>query len=214
MNIKSIATLLALLSGCLQGQTLNDFSSFYVSDRTYFEGTWAAGSFAPANTFSQGDGVYNITGGKNDIGSLVTYYFLNSDASDFAPISIGSNRFLSLTAMALPGTTAPSLTIRFSDNAGDTNFASASFDLTKLSTTSYTTLTTPIEIRDDKFLDFDWSAIQSYVVSGGITGGTDSFNISFDNLAAVSAIPEPSTYAAIFGALTLGGVCYRRYRRK
>jgi hypothetical protein len=30
----------------------------------------------------------------------------------------------------------------------------------------------------------------------------------------VSAIPEPSTYAAIFGALTLGGVCYRRYRRK
>ena len=29
-----------------------------------------------------------------------------------------------------------------------------------------------------------------------------------------SPIPEPSTYAAIFGALTLGGVCYRRYRRK
>ena len=30
----------------------------------------------------------------------------------------------------------------------------------------------------------------------------------------VTAVPEPSTYAAIFGVLTLGGVCYRRYRRK
>lgn len=30
----------------------------------------------------------------------------------------------------------------------------------------------------------------------------------------VTAVPEPSTYAAIFGVLTLSGVCYRRYRRK
>jgi len=37
--------------------------------------------------------------------------------------------------------------------------------------------------------------------------------MTFDSIALTS-IPEPSTYAAIFGALTLGGVCYRRYRRK
>jgi len=50
----------------------------------------------------------------------------------------------------------------------------------------------------------------------GITttaSGTDAFRMTFDSIALTS-IPEPSTYAAIFGALTLGGVCYRRYRRK
>jgi hypothetical protein len=31
-------------------------------------------------------------------------------------------------------------------------------------------------------------------------------------LASVTAVPEPSTYAAIFGALALGFVAYRRRR--
>jgi hypothetical protein len=47
-------------------------------------------------------------------------------------------------------------------------------------------------------------------LASSVSYGVEPYMIS----DRVSTIPEPSTYAAIFGALTLGGVCYRRYRRK
>jgi len=46
-----------------------------------------------------------------------------------------------------------------------------------------------------------------------ILGGF-AYSDSFASTMVITAVPEPSTYAAIFGVLTLGGVCYRRYRRK
>jgi hypothetical protein len=46
---------------------------------------------------------------------------------------------------------------------------------------------------------------------GGVDQGVGIDNIQ---LTAVSAIPEPSTYAALFGALALGVVVYRRRRRR
>ncbi|WP_438480137.1 PEP-CTERM sorting domain-containing protein [Oleiharenicola lentus] len=53
----------------------------------------------------------------------------------------------------------------------------------------------------------------AYVSFGGGSIGSAAFRMTLDNLAAttsVSAIPEPSTYAAIFGAMALGLVAYRR----
>ena len=47
-------------------------------------------------------------------------------------------------------------------------------------------------------------------LASSVSYGVEPYMISDQ----ISPVPEPSTYAAIFGVLTLGGVCYRRYRRK
>jgi len=53
--------------------------------------------------------------------------------------------------------------------------------------------------------------INSAVTNGDIfIGSSDASNNLL--LASVTAVPEPSTYAAIFGALALGFVAYRRRR--
>ena len=48
-------------------------------------------------------------------------------------------------------------------------------------------------------------------VRNGSTGG--SINIDFNTLATTSAIPEPATYAALFGAASLGVVVWRKRRK-
>lgn len=45
-------------------------------------------------------------------------------------------------------------------------------------------------------------------------GSTDTFRFSFDEIiVSSSVIPEPSTYAAIFGAMALAFVAYRRRQK-
>lgn len=54
-------------------------------------------------------------------------------------------------------------------------------------------------------------------VTGTFSGNVflaDSSGNRFTNIVVVSAVPEPSTYAAIFGICALGYVGYRRYRAK
>ena len=48
-------------------------------------------------------------------------------------------------------------------------------------------------------------------VRNGSTGG--SLNINFDTLATTAAIPEPVTYAALFGAASLGLAVWRKRRK-
>ena len=44
--------------------------------------------------------------------------------------------------------------------------------------------------------------------------GSYDFNNSVMQTAVASAVPEPSTYAAVLGAMVLGVVGYRRFRRR
>lgn len=72
-----------------------------------------------------------------------------------------------------------------------------------LSDAIFQDLTTPIEFRL-----YGWSASSS--------GGTFSVNdFSFNGtVSALSAVPEPSTYAAIAGLLALAAAMYRRQRQR
>jgi hypothetical protein len=52
-------------------------------------------------------------------------------------------------------------------------------------------------------------AANQFVVRFSATGGE---RIMIDNFSVVTAVPEPSTYAALLGALALGVVMWRRRR--
>ena len=59
------------------------------------------------------------------------------------------------------------------------------------------------------------SQISFWSIGGGDSGGgTLPYQMTFDNLALVSAIPEPATNAAIAGGLALGLAWWRRKPRK
>lgn len=59
---------------------------------------------------------------------------------------------------------------------------------------------------------FDWSLTGLVTATKPLTGSDEgvAFNVSIGSVA----IPEPSTYAAIFGLLSLGVVQFRRFRQK
>jgi len=73
----------------------------------------------------------------------------------------------------------------------------------------------------DTYQSFSFNSIAGPDVSGGITlqltattgGATGStMSVTFDNVS-VSVVPEPGTYAAILGALSLGFILVRRRMR-
>ena len=209
MRILSLFAVALLQIASLGAQVLNDFSAFTSTVATNFEGSWTIsppGPDAALGTFSQGAGVYNITGGTNGELSKANFYFLNSAQDALEPLNIGSNTSLALRAMLLPGNAATALTVTLYDSSASTHAASVSYDFSSFSSATY--LTSVGALTAD--IGFDWSAIQSFSISGNMTGGTAALNISLDSLTAV---PEPSTYAAILGLATLGFVGYRRYRR-
>lgn len=103
---------------------------------------------------------------------------------------------------------ASSLRVFFFDN----NFltASAAFNATSFTTGSFSTAAEVLTPGSG----FNAANVMGFYITGNIPNGLARFNYSFDNLAvAASAIPEPSTYAAILGALALGFVAYRRRQR-
>jgi hypothetical protein len=206
--IKIIIPTLALFGVPAQSQVvLQTFSAVRDLDLNFFYGTWEAtgtgASVNPNAQFVQGPGVYDITGSTivptNDADSKMRFF-------NASPLSIGSNTFLSVTAQALTGNVATSFTVFLVDTSGFTAYAAfGAFDFV---TGSYTTLTGSLTFQSG----FHPSSVDSMIISGNQPGGTAPFNVSFDNVAAVSAIPEPATSAALAGIFTLGFVFWRRRR--
>ena len=60
-------------------------------------------------------------------------------------------------------------------------------------------------------LDGEQDAILRLTFSGGSANWASEAQTNFDNMQ-ISAVPEPSTYAALFGGLALAGVLWRRRR--
>lgn len=187
--------------------TLQDFSNTVQPGFTFFYGSFSNTGVplpptgVPAAGMIQDTGFYSFTGATttNSDTSLLEIYFSS-------PLNLTGLGFLALTAEALATNAAPSLRIFLYDTGGGS--ASANFSATNFPTGGFTTAIQALSILGP----FNPAAVEAMVITGDTFGGTARFNFSFDNLAAVSAIPEPSTYAAIFGLLALGLVAYRRRR--
>lgn len=196
------------LAAHLHGQvTLQDFSSV-VGPNTFFYGSWEAagdvvGSVNKNTQFTQGVGVFNITGTSviiptNSADSKLEFF--NTSAG-----SIGTNTLLSVTAQALATNAASSFQIFLKDTGAKT--ASVTFTASSFPTGGYTTALGVLTF-DSGFLS---NSIDSMIITGGQPGGTAIFNFSFDN---ISAVPEPSTYATLIGAGVFVVVAAVRRRRQ
>jgi hypothetical protein len=57
---------------------------------------------------------------------------------------------------------------------------------------------------------FDFAQVTSWRISGGEFLGSSTLSLTAGQLTAVSAVPEPATYAALAGLAMLGVVAWRR----
>ncbi len=78
----------------------------------------------------------------------------------------------------------------------------ATFNAVNFNGATFTAFSSAVSVHPDNGVRSD---IAFFGIAG--VGTTNAFRFSFDR---ISAVPEPSTYAAIFGALALGFVAYRR----
>lgn len=204
MKSLKITILSGLLATCGMSQVIQDFSAV-IDPNTFFYGSWeasgAAGTLSPNASFVQGAGVYDITGATATNSDLAKIEFF------FSPVafSIGSNGYLQVSAQALSLNAATSFQVVLLDSgsvAATSTFNASDF-LTGTYSTAFAQLTPGI--------GFMANSIDSMIITGGLPSGTARFNFSFNEIKAVaSAIPEPSTYAALAGALVLGLAALRR----
>ncbi|EIP98545.1 PEP-CTERM motif protein [Opitutaceae bacterium TAV1] len=199
----TLATLvcgLALVAPAASAQAilLEDFSSFYQPDHTYFEGDWTAGSYAPRASFIQGDGVYEIKGSTNNQDNFVDIWF--GHAGDYAPFDLTGATHIALTAQVLPGNEASAIWIALSDR--NMNEATAVFLTGDFSSTASSLVLALIQVHS---ATFDFSLVDRLRITGNLPLGQAAFNIAFDQIEA-TAVPEPSAYAVLLGvgALALG----------
>ncbi|WP_221031686.1 hypothetical protein [Actomonas aquatica] len=155
--------------------TLESFDDLSASD-AYFAGTWEAsgsitGTTAPASSFAQGSGTYDITGTGvlNDADSFLELHFSS------APLDLSAYNALSLQASTLPDNAATSVELRLFDTAG--NSAYAAIAVTSL----------PAVVAWTADPSFDPAAVEIVRLSGGQLDGTAAVSLRLDELSAVDA---------------------------
>lgn len=112
--------------------------------------------------------------------------------------------FLTISARRDAGNAAPVLFVQFEDALLRTYVVSLNTSL--FSSTTFTPVSVPLAAWT---VDFGPAQITGWSIGGGGLGTMD-FRLTFDSLAlTTSAIPEPGTYAALLGALSLA-VAWRR----
>lgn len=118
---------------------------------------------------------------------------------------------LAITSNSIPSVATSDLTLRLSWDA-TTNLLAAAYSTDGVNFTTGQTFN--LAGAEAGYVDpyNQKLGIELFVRSANGAGGITS-GISFDNMAvSVSAVPEPSTYAAIAGALVLGFTVWRRRR--
>lgn len=202
-SLVTLAGLFATLSG--SAQVLNTFDAFE-SPNTTFVGSWAAngdttsGDTAPIATFSQDVGSYVFDGGLNDDTSGVYYFF------DTA-MDVSGSSLLSISAQLLGGNTAATFQVTLFDNTGGS--ATAVFSTSDFVGSTFVTGTATLTTTTA----FNATDVGSFVITGATLNGVDTLSLKIDELtASASAIPEPSTYAALAGVGALGLAAWRRRR--
>jgi hypothetical protein len=119
--------------------------------------------------------------------------------------------YLAITAQRDTGNLAPTLFFQFEDQSIRTRILSLSTSLFAIGTPTTVHVALP-----SWTIDFGSNAIASWSLGGGGVSSSDTtvaFRMTFDQIAfTTSAIPEPSTYAAIFAAVSLIGAAVWRRR--
>jgi hypothetical protein len=188
--MKSFLIILALCFAPLvnaQSILLEDFSAI---PSGALSGTWI--------------GQATVSNGIVTIGGSATQ--INGWSETQAINATGMN-FLAITAKIESGNATYSLTFVFNDS--NLNSYSVTTLASNFSSSFYTTVYVPVSWTGgiDKAQITDWN-----MGGGGV--GSNAFAWSFDNVAlVVSAVPEPATYAAIFGLAALGFGAVRRRRK-
>jgi hypothetical protein len=123
-----------------------------------------------------------------------------------SPSSLAGLDALRITARVDSGNLSSGFVVTVYSSSND--YASASFS-TSTFNASFSTATTAWVVTGA----FNPASVIAFGISGGVPSGTSAFRMSFDSLSAVSAIPEPSTFAALIGLASLGFCAVRRRRR-
>jgi hypothetical protein len=186
--------LLVLTTHASTALVLSEFDSFMP---TIYGGSWSAGTAqSGGNSFTIG----NFSAGvpKND-GSFTRFF---GSAQDFS-----SYQFVNLTGSAFTGNAANSFAFFVED--GDGNSGLATFDVLDFGK-GYASVNLA-----GLYSNLD----PSHVVSWGFTTenqeGDVPFAFTFDQVSlSVSPIPEPSTYAAMVGGVSLFAAMVARNRRR
>jgi hypothetical protein len=151
---------------------------------------------------ASGDGFGVFTGVESN--ANFADYFLAT------PINIGSNNAISVYVKLTGSNTGANFAVTFGNDVAS-KYATAVFSTASLNVNTYTLLSTTY-VAD---AGFSPSVVDMIRVSGVSGGGTLSLGVSIDYISAVtvSAVPEPATYAAIFGLAALGFGAVRRRRK-
>lgn len=203
-----LVCLMATAATAVRGAvTLHAFSNV-VGPGTMFFGTWEAagsptGSGNPNSQFLQGVSVFDITGTGAGAPTNAATSALRFDFS--APVNIGVDKQLSVTAKVLPGNIANSFTVTLLANGNKS--AVAVLSLAQFSSSDYTSVAATLTFDNG----FNPAQVDSVIIAGGQPDGTLAFGVSFDNLAVVS---EPEWGALAIGAAALGYVARRRKLRR
>ncbi len=185
MKIRVLFALLSLLGGVAAASaqvTLDDFSSANPT----FLGDW---------TGQQGAGVYTFTGSTDDtMGAEFagTWNLTGYDTLAFsAQIDSGLNN-------------AASFALTLLNDNGES--ATSTFLVSSFSAASLTTVQAALTATGG----FDFAQVTSWRLSGGEFFGSATLSLTAGQLTAVSAVPEPATYAALAGLAMFGFVAWRR----
>ena len=186
------ASSLILLFAPLVGiaETISNFNTSDNIGSSIFNDTWV-GQYSDGGTFG------SIGGTATDFGSFINILE--------APVSIGGDTHINLTARLDSGNSATGVTVVLYNDFE--NYAYANFS-SSLLTTNFTTLSVEFVAVGT----FDASNVIAFGLSGGSPASTTNFRMSFDGIST-SAIPEPSTAAALLGVAAIGFCGLRRRRR-
>lgn len=182
----------------------------YASDHVYSKSGW---------TFTGGPALRNTTSAQDGFaGAIGTYSWRLRDATvnwtATYTNSLAAEEFFSqfsFDARRWDGSPSPAYTVSYSLNGG-------SDWITATGIGSSGVLDNAAFGNSSDWSNFSQSltpaaglAANQFVVRFSATGGE---RIMVDNFSSVTAIPEPSTYAVIFGSLALGLVIIRRRLRR
>jgi hypothetical protein len=178
---------------------ISDFSS--LGGAEFSEGliSWSSGG---VNQFAISDGILTIAPVGSGNPDAMGYFAYADLAAGTAPMFDATDlTYLSVLARADAGNQAAGYVVSLFDDVGNAAL-SGTFSLAAI---GWNTATTTLIAHSE---GGDITRISYFGISG--IGTADAFRASFDSITLASAIPEPSTYAAIFGGLALGFVAYRR----
>lgn len=167
------------------GNVTNVSNSQVITTSTGFWGTMLE-NYAPSGMRIRSDwGVLDTsTFGTTNTYSQNTTYMNTGGVGTSALLQLGFD------------STTKQLTVSYSPDAGTTFYTAATWDLDGAQAPALSPLADGVGLR-------------LFAAASNTAGTIGAGTIYFDNLS-VTAVPEPSTYAAIFGACALGLVAWRR----